>query len=91
MAGSQGAELHSVFNKDSVVSGHHIYKTYWTPVVGEELRLETEEDNKYDEHAAAVMKDGYIVGQSPLTFSSHIPQPVSRTNIITLSLRHCST
>ena len=57
MAGSQGAEPHSVFNKHSVVRGHHIYKTYWTPVVGEELTLETKDDNEHDEHDVAVMKD----------------------------------
>ena len=56
MAGSQRAELRSVFNKDSVVRGHHIYKTYWMPVVGEELTLETEDDNEHNEHTVAVMK-----------------------------------
>ena len=27
----------SIFNKDSVVSGHHVCKIYWTPVIGVEL------------------------------------------------------
>ena len=53
MAGNQGAEPRSVFNKDSVVRGHHIYQTYWTPVVGEELTLETEDNNEPDEHTVA--------------------------------------
>ena len=66
MAGGQGAKSPSVFNKHSVVRGHHIYKTYWMPVVGEELTLEMEDDNEHDEHAVAVMKDGYIVGHMPL-------------------------
>ena len=26
-----------VYEKESVVRGHHIYKTVWTPVIGEEL------------------------------------------------------
>ena len=48
-----------------------MYKTYWTPVVGEELTLETEDDNEHDEHAVAVMKDGYmyIVGHVPCLLS----------------------
>ena len=63
--------MHSVFNKNSVVRDHHIYKTYmyWTPVVGEELTLETEDDNEHNEHAVAVMKDGYIVGHMPHSLS----------------------
>ena len=73
MAGSQGAKPRSVFNKDSVVRGHHIYKTYWMPVVGEELTLETEHDNEHDEHAVAVMKDGYIVG--------HVPRSLSKVSL----------
>ena len=66
MAGGQGAKPRSVFNKDSVVRGHHIYKTYWTPVVGEELTLEMEDDNEHGEHAVAVMKDGYLGWHMPL-------------------------
>ena len=62
MAGSQGAESRSVFNKDSVVLGHHIYKTNWMPVVGKKLTLETKDDNEHDEHVVAVMKNGNIVG-----------------------------
>ena len=69
MAGSQGAEARSVFEKDSVVRGHHVYKIYWTPVVGEELTLATEDDNEHDEHAVSVMKDGYIVGHVPCSLS----------------------
>ena len=30
-------------------------------MVGEELTLETEDNNEHDEHAVAVMKDGYII------------------------------
>ena len=29
-----------VYEKESVVRGHHIYKTVWTPVIGEELPVE---------------------------------------------------
>ena len=36
--------------KDSVVRGHHVYKTVWTPVIGGELNLEREESNEHDEY-----------------------------------------
>ena len=58
-----------VYEKESVVRGHHIYKTVWTPVIGEELPVEREEDNQHDQHAVAVVKNGTIVGHMPRTLS----------------------
>ena len=58
----------SVYKKESVVRGHHIYKTSWTPVIGEELPAEREENNEHDEHAVAVRKNGVIVGHVPRSF-----------------------
>ena len=50
MAASQGER--SVFEKDSVVRGHHIYKVNLTPVIEVELTLMTEDDNEHDEQSA---------------------------------------
>ena len=50
MAASRGEC--SVFEKDSVVRGYHIYKVYWTPVIEVELALMTEYDNEQDEQSA---------------------------------------
>ena len=61
-----------VYKKESVVRGHHIYKTVWTPVIGEELPVEREEDNQHDQHAVAVVKNGDIVG--------HMPRSISRVS-----------
>ena len=50
------------YQKVCVVSGHHIYKCIWTLVIIEQLVLETQDRNKYDDHAVAEMKDdGYVV------------------------------
>ena len=46
--------------------GHHIYKSVWTPFIGEELYLEPEESNEHDEYAVAVRKDGETVGHAPV-------------------------
>ena len=62
MAASQGIPARSVYKNESVVRGHHICKTSWTPVIGEELPIEGEEDNQQDEHVVAVMKNGAVVG-----------------------------
>ena len=53
------------FRIESTVRGHHVYKSLWTPVVGEELRVQIEEDNIFDEFVVAVFKDGNIVGIVP--------------------------
>ena len=55
--------------KDSVVRGHHVYKSGWTPVIGEELNLESEESKKHNEYAVAVRKNGETVGHMPRSFT----------------------
>ena len=53
------------FTVNSVVRGHHVYKSVWTPFLGEELVLEAEDGNEHDQHAVAVMKDATVVGHMP--------------------------
>ena len=50
------AQLHF----DSVVRGHHIYKSIWTPVLGEELSVEPENGNEHDRYAVSVKIIGRI-------------------------------
>ena len=54
-----------MYEKESVVRGHHVYKAIWTPVIGEELEVRTEDDNDHDQHAVAVVKDGVVIGHMP--------------------------
>ena len=54
----------------SIVRGHHIYKSVWTPYIGEMLPVQEELDNEHDSYAVSVQKVGIIVG--------HVPQEVSR-------------
>ena len=53
----------------SMVRGHHVYKTVWTPVIEEQLYLEQEYSNPYDDFAVAVIKDHQIVGHIPENFA----------------------
>ena len=55
--------------KKSMVRGHHIYKSIWTPAIGKDLLLEAEDGNEHDKHAVAVMKDCCIVGHAPRSIS----------------------
>ena len=47
---------HSVYKKESVIRGHHVYKKCWTPVTGEVLPVEREENNQHDQYAVAVTR-----------------------------------
>ena len=66
MADSQdkpsASSVRSVYKKESVVRGHHIYQKSWTPVIGEVLTVEREENNQHDDYAVAAMKNGNIFG-----------------------------
>ena len=65
-------EAAATWSKTSVVRGHHVYKTIWTPYVGQYLKLSCEEDNEHDDHAICVRKaNGIVVG--------HAPREISRT------------
>ena len=66
---------------DSVVRGHHVFKSVWTPSLGEALSVKEEQDNEHDIFAVSVEKAGMIVG--------HVPHEVSR--IFTFFIRHGGT
>ena len=53
------------FTFESVIRGHHIYKSVWTPFIGETLSLTIEDGNAEDPYAVAVMKGTTIVGHTP--------------------------
>ena len=59
----------ATYTFSSVIRGHHVYKDFWTPYIHEELTVGTEEENSYDRHAVAILKDGEVVGHMPCTIS----------------------
>ena len=59
------------FTLDSVIRGHHVYKSVWTPAIGEVLPAQVEEGNSHDQYAVAVSKGSFVVG--------HVPKELSRT------------
>lgn len=44
------------FTVDSVVRGHHVYKSVWTPYSGELLAVGVENGNEQDQYAVVVLK-----------------------------------
>ena len=57
------------FRIETVVSGHHVYKTLWTPRLEEELEIRRELDNEHDPFAGAVVKEERTVGDMPMKTS----------------------
>ena len=55
-----------------------MYKSLWTPVMDEELNVQTEDSNIFDEFAVAVFKDGIVVGHGH-AMPCHVPQELVRT------------
>ena len=69
---SMASEGSDSYEKTSMIRGHHIYKSTWTPFIWEELVVKAEAGNEHDEHAVAVMKDGCVIG--------HVPRCISRVS-----------
>ena len=59
-----------VYEFNSVVRGHHVYKIVWTPTIDETLQVIREDASDHDEYAVAIVKDECIVG--------HVPREISR-------------
>ena len=51
-------------NINTYITGRHIYKKIWSPVIGEKLNCQREPGNRQDPFAVAVLKNGNIVGHS---------------------------
>ena len=39
------------FELSSVIRGHHVYKSVWSPSIGEVLSLQTDAENEHDAYA----------------------------------------
>ena len=58
------------FCLESTVRGHHVYKSTWTPLLGQVLQTSTESGNEHDRFAVAFTKDDNAVG--------HLPREISK-------------
>ena len=54
---------------DSCVRGHYFITDFWSPIIGEELSCEREENNPCDPYAVSVKKRDLVVG--------HVPRKIS--------------
>ena len=54
-----------VFEFQSHVRGHQVYKDIWTPTLGEKLSTTAEPENHNDKYVVKVLKDNEVVGHVP--------------------------
>ena len=47
------------YDKESVVRGNHVYKTVWTPFIGESLVVNCEIENSHDSYAVTVYLEDF--------------------------------
>ena len=62
---AERADFTFTFEYESMIRGHHIYKSIWTPIVGETLSLISGDTNEHDVYAVGLVKDDVIVGHAP--------------------------
>ena len=63
----------SIYLYESVIRGHHIFKSVWTPCLGEILLVGKEAGNHHDRNSVALLKaDSTSVGHV------HVPREFSR-------------
>lgn len=62
----------------SFVRGYHAYMDIWVPMIGETLTLQREPNNRVDEAAVAVVRDGVVVGHVPTNLASIVFHFLSR-------------
>ena len=54
-----------VFEFQSHVIGHQVYKDIWTPTLGEKLSTTAEPENHLDKYVVNVLKENKVVGHVP--------------------------
>ena len=70
-------ETQTTYSFESVIRGHHVFKSIWSPFVGETLAVKQEKGNRHDRFAVAVIRRQSrpavttIVGRIPREFSQY--------------------
>jgi len=59
----------SEFIIDNAIRGFHVYKSLWTPEIGEELSTVRETSNTHDRFAVAIQKGTLTIGHIPAEIS----------------------
>ena len=58
------------YSFDFLITGYHVYREVWTPVIGEIMDCQRDKANKYDTHATKIVREQCTVG--------HVPRDISK-------------
>ena len=75
---------------DEVITGYHVYKDVWDPILNEELVCEREPQNAHDQNAIKLLKGGVIFEHVPRHFSrvfSYLLLPGTRITATVIGAR----
>lgn len=74
-----------IYEVESCIRGHHVFRTVWSPTVGERLNCTWETSNTEDPYAVAVMHSSAVIG--------HISRKISAVGALFLGKEgtiHCT-
>ena len=66
----------------SCVRGHHVFKSVWNPIIGQQLVCKRETNNPTDVYAVAVMRGSTVVGHVPRKISAACARFLERKGTI---------
>ena len=66
------------FAFSTAVRGFHVYRTVWTPHIGQCLRVEKEHNNIMDKYAIATILVGSVEDSDAKTVIGHMPRELSK-------------
>ena len=70
----------------SWITGHHVYKRVWTPVVGETLNCRRYRGNPVDPTAIGVFKGATLVGHVPREVKEELLVALRQGSVITATI-----
>ena len=83
-------EMKSILQFKSVIRGHHVYHTIWTPVKNETVVCvedECKEAKSFNKNAVGTFKDNVLVGYVPIELSRLIYYFLNLTVVPMCSLK----
>ena len=67
---------------ESAVRGHHVYKTTWSPAIGQVLQVGAEDSNAYDRYAVATYLRNTVGAEDSNTYDRYAVATCLRDTVV---------
>ena len=67
---------------ESAVRGHHVYKTTWSPVIGQVLQVGAEDSNAYNRYAVATCLRDTVGAEDSNTYDRYAVATCLRDTVV---------